>query len=195
MNYLAHALLSPQEPLVLMGNLWGDLLKPKDYGVLDPGIVHGVLRHKTIDAFTDQHPSVEQMIKVLRPFQGKYTPVVADVLMDFILSKHWESYQIQTLEEFCSKTYQVVNDHLHMLPARLHPRINRMLSHHWLESCKNRERMEQTLIMLSRRASFENNIPEAMIPYDLNTQQMDRLFVDFFEDVQKHVNLQSADLS
>ena len=192
MNYLAHAMLSPQDPLILMGNLWGDLLKPKDYEVLDPTIVRGVLRHKAIDAFTDHHPSVEQMIRILRPYQGKYTPVVADVLMDFILSKHWGNYQSQTLEEFCRKTYQVVNDHLHMLPSRLHPRINRMLSHHWLESCKNRERMEQTLIMLSRRAAFENNIPEAMIPYDLNTQQMDMLFADFFEDVQKHVNLQSV---
>jgi len=195
MNYLAHALLSPKDPLIFMGNIWGDLLKPKDYEDLDPAIVHGVLMHKGIDAFTDSHPSVDQMISILRPYQGKYTPVVADVLMDFILSKHWGNYQTQTLEEFCRKTYQVVNDHLHRLPSRLHPRINRMLSHHWLESCKNRDRMEQTLIMLSRRAAFENKIPEAMIPYDLNTQQMDMLFIAFFEDVQKHVNLQSEGLS
>jgi acyl carrier protein phosphodiesterase len=79
-----------------------------------------------------------------------------------------------------------------MLPERLHLRINRMVGHQWLESCKNRQRMEQTLLMLSKRASFENNIPEAMIPYDLNAQCMDRLFADFFEDVQKHISLQNA---
>ena len=69
MNYLAHALLSPKDPLVLMGNVWGDLLKPKDYEELDPGIVYGVLMHKEIDAFTDAHPSVDQMIRILRPYQ------------------------------------------------------------------------------------------------------------------------------
>lgn len=42
--------------------------------------------------------------------------------------------------------------------------------------------MEQTLVMLSRRASFENTIPEALYPYHLYQEQMDSLFVDFFGD-------------
>lgn len=42
------------------------------------------------------------------------------------------------------------------------------------------------------RASFENQIPEAMIPYDLHEERMDQLFADFFEDLMNHVNLQSA---
>ena len=82
MNYLGHALLSPEDPLILMGNLWGDLLRPRDYELLDPDILRGVERHKKIDAFTDQHKAVDEIINLLRPYQGKYTPVVADVLMD-----------------------------------------------------------------------------------------------------------------
>jgi acyl carrier protein phosphodiesterase len=191
MNYLAHALLSPEDPLILMGNLWGDLLRPKDYESLEPGIVQGVRRHKAIDAFTDQHQAVDRMIMILRPYQGKYTPVVTDVLMDHILSKFWDQYHPLPLEEFCRLTYQAVDDHLHLIPERLHPRIRRMLGHQWLESCKNRERMEQTLRMLSKRASFENTIPQAMTPYDLNKIQLDSLFVDFFQDVQKHINPQN----
>ena len=180
MNYLAHALLSPEDPLILMGNLWGDLLKPRDYEALDPAIVQGVLRHKSIDAFTDQHHAVESMVRLIRPYQGKYTPVVADVLMDHILSKHWEQYHPQPIEGFCRLTYGTVHEHLDLIPERLHPRIERMLSHQWLESCKNRERMEHTLLMLSRRAAFENKIPDALIPYDLHNQTMDDLFVDFY---------------
>jgi acyl carrier protein phosphodiesterase len=192
MNYLAHALLSPEDPLILMGNLWGDLLKPKDYEGLDPEIVKGVRRHKAIDSFTDQHPAVDQMVRLIRPYQGKYTPVVADVLMDYILSKHWERYHPQSIEDFCRLTYGKVEEHLDLIPERLHPRIQRMVSHQWLESCKNRERMEQTLIMLSRRASFDNKIPEALIPYDLHDKVMDDLFVDFFADMQQYISLQNA---
>ena len=195
MNYLAHALLSPPDPLILMGNLWGDLLKPRDYEMLDKGIVNGVLRHKSIDAFTDSHPAVEQMVGLLRPFQGKYTPVVADVLMDFILSKKWHQYQTQSIEAFCGKTYEIVERHLDHLPSRLHPRIERMLSHRWLESCKNKERMTQTFLMLSKRAAFENNIPEAMIAYDQHQEEMDRLFVAFFSDVREYLTLQNEGLS
>ena len=51
--------------------------------------------------------------------------------------------------------------------------------------------MEQTLIMLSRRASFENKIPYAMQAYDLHQEQIDGLFFDFFKDVRQYINLQS----
>ena len=192
MNYLAHALLSPEDPLILMGNLWGDLLKPKDYDFLLPGIRSGVERHKKIDAFTDQHIAVDQMVKLLRPYQGKYTPVVADVLMDFMLSKYWYRYHDQSIETFCHTKYVTVKAHLEFIPERLHPRINRMLEHQWLESCKNRERMERTLLMLSRRASFENVIPQAMLPYDAHESDMDALFIQFFEEMRQHISLQNA---
>lgn len=192
MNYLAHALLSPEDPLVLMGNLWGDLLKPRDYAGLDSGILVGIKRHQAIDAFTDQHLAVDEITKLLRPHQGKYTPVVADVLMDFILSKFWNDYHPETIEDFCQHKYNLVNTNLVYLPDHLYPRIGRMVGHQWLESCKNRERMEQTLNMLSKRAAFENKIPDAMHAYDLHQDQIDELFVDFFKDVRHYINLQNA---
>ena len=193
MNYLAHALLSPKDPLVLLGNLWGDVLRPRDYDLLDPAIRKGVERHKKIDAFTDQHKAVDEILRLLRPYQGKYTPVVGDVLMDFILSKFWHQYHPDSIETFCASTYQMVTDHIAYIPERILPRINRMVSHRWLESCKNRQRMEATLQMLSKRASFENTIPQAMVPYDLHQQEMDGLFQLFFEDIQQYLILQNAD--
>jgi acyl carrier protein phosphodiesterase len=193
MNYLAHSLLSPEDPHILMGNLWGDILKPRDYPFLLPGVSAGVRRHRLIDTFTDQHLNVIHINRLLRPYQGKYTPVVVDVLMDFMLSKFWNVFQSQPLEKFCKIKYQKVSANLHLIPERLHPRINRMISHQWLESCKDRNRMEQTLLMLSRRASFENNIPQAMIPYDLHQQKIDRLFLSFFEELKAYINLQNED--
>ncbi len=191
MNYLAHALLSPQDPIEMMGNLWGDLLKPKDYLDLSPKILTGISRHKAIDQYTDQHQAVDRIVHLLRPSQGKYTPVVADVLMDFILSKYWHEYNDEPIEKYCQRIYTTVNDHLVQIPNRLHPRINRMLGHQWLESCKNKDRMKQTLLMLSKRASFENNIPNAMQPYEQFEEEMDSLFAVFFEDIRSHINLQS----
>ena len=191
MNYLAHTLLSPEDPHTLMGNMWGDLLKPKDFEELMPGVLSGVIMHRSIDAFTDQHSGVDKIIQLIRPFQGKYTPVVADVLMDFILSKYWNLFHDTPIEQYCHSRYNIVRDHLHLIPGRLHPRINRMLDNRWLESCINRERMEMTLKMLSQRASFENNIPSAMQPYDLHEEIMDELFLVFFNDLRNHVILQS----
>ncbi len=191
MNYLAHAFLSTDDPLLLMGNIWGDIIKPRDYGLLPAKMLQGIEHHKRIDAFTDQHDGVGEIISLIRPYQGKYTPVVADVLMDFILSKFWHVYHEQELVEYCHKVYQIVRNYLEFVPERLHPRILRMLEHRWLESCASRERMDITLTMLSRRASFENTIPEAMIPYELHEHTMDRLFLRFFEDLRSHLTLRN----
>ena len=195
MNYLAHALLSPDDPHILMGNLWGDLIKPKDFEGLKPGIVKGIMLHRSIDAFTDQHEKVGQLMKLIRPFQGKYTPVVADVLMDFILSKYWHLFYPKSIEMFCRDKYKTVKKQLHLIPVRLHPRIQRMLANEWLESCKNKDRMRTTLQMLSMRASFENKIPEAMLPYEMHEEKMDELFLSFFEELKAHIILQNEGLS
>ena len=174
-----------------MGNLWGDLLRPKDYIQLHPDVMIGVRHHKKIDAFTDHHPSVDVMVNLLRPFQGKYTPVVADVLMDFMLSKYWYRFSSISIEDFCAEKYRLVSQYLHLIPERLHPRIQRMMSHRWLESCKDESRMVETLKMLSRRASFENEIPHAMQPYKLHEAVMDEMFLKFFAELQAHVTLQN----
>lgn len=171
--------------------MWGDLLRPKDYPSLHTDLLKGVKRHKIIDAFTDQHAAVNVIMDLIRPYQGKYSPVVADVLMDYMLSKYWDRYCTQNLEDFCAEKYKLVHQHLDLIPERLHPRINRMLSHHWLESCKNKERMRDTFLMLSRRASFENNIPNAMQAYEIHEAVMDEMFFTFFEALRQHINLQN----
>ncbi len=191
MNYLAHSLLSPEDPQILMGNLWGDILKPQDYPYLVPRVTIGIQRHRMIDTYTDHHENVNEIIRLLRPYQGKYTPVVADVLMDYMLSKYWNLFEKQSIEDFCKRKYKIVSKHLHLIPERLHPRMQRMISHRWLESCKDRERMEHTLAMLSRRASFENKIQDAMHPYDLHEKAIDKLFLKFFEDLRTYIILQN----
>ncbi|MEO6133088.1 MAG: ACP phosphodiesterase [Saprospiraceae bacterium] len=188
MNYLAHALLSPEDPQILMGNLWGDILKPKDYSLLTPGVNKGIVLHRLIDAFTDHHAGVDEINKLLRPYQGKYTPVVSDVLMDYMLSKYWKAFHPKSLDNFCDKKYKVVTKHLKIIPERLHPRIHRMIGHRWLESCKDETRMEQTFLMLSRRASFQNKIPEAMVPYQLYTREMDKIFLSFFDELRLYIS-------
>jgi acyl carrier protein phosphodiesterase len=192
MNYLAHAYLSTSDPYELMGNLWGDLLRPKDFPNLHPGMLIGIQRHRMIDRYTDQHAAVNTINDLIRPYQGKYTPVVTDVLMDHILSKYWSTFYDQRIEAFCERVYEVVRQYLYLIPEPLHPRIQRMLSHRWLESCKSEERMEETLKMLSRRASFENRIEQALQPYLEHELIMDDLFLIFFQELQEHISLQSV---
>ena len=108
-----------------------------------------------------------------------------------MLSKYWYRFSSVSIEEFCEEKYKLVGQYIHLIPERLHPRIQRMLSHHWLESCKDEARMGETLKMLSRRASFENEIPQAMQPYKLHEAIMDEMFLGFFKELEDHLTLQN----
>jgi len=192
MNYLAHAYLTSGDDLLLMGNLWGDLLRPRDFPALPESMLRGVELHRAIDRFTDSHPDVAVMRDLLRPSQGKYTPVVVDVLLDHVLSLAWSDHHQDSLEDFCRLQYGKVERHFGLLPVAYQPRVRRMLDNRWLESCATRERMRHTLRMLSMRAAFDNAMADALDAYDANAVDIGRLFGSFFADLKKEVSLRSA---
>ncbi|MGL4552092.1 MAG: ACP phosphodiesterase, partial [Gemmataceae bacterium] len=62
MNWLAHALLSPPDPEVRLGNLLADLVKGRDRHPMGEPFRRGIALHQRIDRFTDAHPVVHRSI-------------------------------------------------------------------------------------------------------------------------------------
>ena len=56
MNFLAHAILSFNDPDILTGNMISDHVKGKSQYDFSPGIQKGIRLHRAIDRFTDLHP-------------------------------------------------------------------------------------------------------------------------------------------
>ena len=55
MNYLAHVYLSGSDEFLCIGNFIGDHVKGKAYFDYPETIQNGILLHRKIDYFTDQH--------------------------------------------------------------------------------------------------------------------------------------------
>ena len=58
MNFLAHVYLSGSNIPLAVGNLIADRVKGKNIELLAHEIQEGVLLHRAIDTYTDQHPLV-----------------------------------------------------------------------------------------------------------------------------------------
>src|SRR5436190_22096246 len=108
MNYLAHLYLSGDDPMIMIGNFIADHIKGKQFDLYSKEIQKGILLHRSIDTFTDQHPLVEQSKLLLRPHFHKYAPVIADVFYDHFLAKDWKNYHPQSLENFAQHAYQLM---------------------------------------------------------------------------------------
>ncbi len=79
MNYLAHAYLSFNDPEILVGNMISDFVKGKKKFDYPTGIQAGIMLHRIIDTFTDNHPctgKAKSFSAPLRLYSGAFIDVV-----------------------------------------------------------------------------------------------------------------------
>src|SRR5512147_206580 len=100
MNYLAHIFLSGVDRDILIGNFIGDYVKGHDYDHYSAQIRKGILLHRRIDYFTDNHQIVHQSMNYFAPKYRKYAGIIIDILYDHYLAVNWDKFSPQPLDEF-----------------------------------------------------------------------------------------------
>ena len=83
MNFLAHFHLSGENELIAIGNFLGDFIRGSELNSLPLTVQKGVYLHRFIDQYTDNHPVVRDLNKMLVPHFAKYAPVVSDIYFDY----------------------------------------------------------------------------------------------------------------
>jgi acyl carrier protein phosphodiesterase len=183
MNYLAHIYLSGENPALIIGNLLGDMIRNHEVEVLDSDLQKGVYLHRLIDSFTDAHPSIKLINKVFRETQGKYAPVVTDIILDHVLALHWEKYKSEPFSDYCNRMYDLMDDHYAVMPVHARKRVASMVNGRWLHSYASEEGIKYAFSRLARRARFSNRFEVALETYLLYQAEIDQLFFDFFPDI------------
>lgn len=92
MNYLAHITLSGANRQVQVGGFIADFVKGNKKGHFPADVWKGIVLHRRIDEFTDNHPAVREAVNLLRPTFGRYSAIVLDMYFDHILAKNFSKY-------------------------------------------------------------------------------------------------------
>ncbi len=190
MNFLAHLYLSNEIPDLVVGNFLADAVKGKaieDYG---QGVKRGILMHRTIDAFTDNHPLVKECTQFLRPSQGKFSPVVMDILFDHFLAKQWHHYHSQKLEDFSESVYQHLQTYQIRfgLPKPMDFVLEMMMKNNWLVNYQFAEGIERSLSGMQQRVNYPNSMSTGfkdMLPHQV---QLEKRFYIFFDELKNEIN-------
>lgn len=151
MNYLAHFYLANGNKGLMVGNFIADHIVGKQYLDFPEPIQQGVLQHRAIDTFTDEHPVVLESKKRLRPVFHKFSPVIADVFYDYLLAKRWSDYSKQNLEDFTLNAYDVINEFHHLLPKKALHMFSYMQRDNWLYNYRKIEGIDRALTGMSQR--------------------------------------------
>lgn len=92
MNYLAHIFLSGNDRQLQVGNFIGDFVKGKSHQDYPPRIQEGILLHREIDSFTDNHPIFLDTVRFMRPTFNRYSSIIADMYFDYFLASDFKRY-------------------------------------------------------------------------------------------------------
>lgn len=188
MNHVAHCLLSVADPDLLLGNFIGDFVKGKAWQDFAPGIQRGILLHRAIDAFTDEHPAIRDSVARLRPYAGRYTAPVVDVLYDHLLCLEWERVSPDLpFDDFARWVYDSLDQRAGDMPAELQRRWPHMLNGRFLDGYRSRRGLEWALGLFNRRLEGRLAVPELT---DYFFGEIDVFLSDFrvfFPDLDRHV--------
>lgn len=188
MNYLAHTLLSCHDANLLAGNFMADFAGRKHVLALEPNILAGVELHKRIDTFTDSHEEVKAAIHLLHPTQGKYAPVVVDILFDHFLTIHWQRYSDENIGAFTQRVYEMLEEKKEIFPIALREKLPFMILDDFLMSCKDEERLKKTFFRVGRRAKFANNFDKAHLDLAQHYDKLDHHFHAFYPALRAHID-------
>jgi len=151
MNYLAHALLAAECPVLLAGNLAGDFAKGC-LGRLPPTpLTAGIRMHRSIDAYTDRHPVWRRSRRRVGP--RRVSGIIVDIAYDHVLARNFDRYCNLSLEAFAARAYRILLAHRAALPPRLGALLPRIVAEDWLVSYRWPEGVERTFARLGKRVA------------------------------------------
>jgi acyl carrier protein phosphodiesterase len=187
MNFLAHLYLSGTSEELLIGNFIGDSVKGRDYNNYPKKVKEGILLHRKIDSFTDQHPQVAISKDRIRKDYHKYSPVIIDVYYDHFLALHWEKYHAKPLKEYVAEIYKLLDSNQHTFPQRTQYMVGFMITYNWLGNYQTIGGIKQALIGLGRRAKFASNMENAYKNLLHDYDELDHDFEVFFPELVSYV--------
>jgi len=181
MNYLAHLLLGGNTAEAMIGSLAGDFVKGPIRG--GDAISASIRKHRSIDAFTDSHPSVAAFRRVLIPDHNHYARIIADVFFDHFLANDFARYGGETLEAFVARVHAALDPHAEELPGRLRIVYPYMRDQRWLLSYRDVDGIRVALTNLSRRLSRRPHLETATHHLIDSRGELQRRFEEFFPEV------------
>jgi len=188
MNFLAHLALSGDSPNVIMGNFTGDFIKgkltPERLKMWPEDLGKGVMLHREIDRFTDTHPELKRMKRLMAPRFGKWSGVVSDIYFDYFLANHFETYYPVNLDTFVTKIHKVITENKGLIPSSMIPLADAMISQEWLRRYQNMEGIGNTFNNLSRRNEFRSGLKGAEQDLEENTGFYEAFFFEFYPELQ-----------
>jgi acyl carrier protein phosphodiesterase len=185
-NYLAHAYLSFNQPAILAGNLISDFVKGKQHLQYPDEVRKGILLHRAIDAFTDEHAATREAKNIFRPHYRLYSAAFIDVSYDHFLANDWQQFtDDDSLSDFSQQVYSSLDNYVDVFPEPFRRMYPYMKQQNWLYNYRNRSGIERSFAGVVHRAAYLTDSSTAFKLFEENYYQLQQYYTDFFPAIQQ----------
>lgn len=186
MNFLAHLYLSGKNEDVALGNFIADAVKGSHYKNYPENVAKGILLHREIDHYTDNHPVFRQSKSRLVPKYGIFSGIIVDIYYDHYLAKNWKDFSDEKLNDFVARSYFLLVRKFHLLPARSKRILPFLVSQNWLAGYADFESLRKVFNGMSRRTNNLSGMENAVDDLKSDYAFFEKEFREFFPEIISH---------
>lgn len=186
MNFLAHLYLSGDDPGILVGNFMGDFVKGRVGDEYPIPVRQGIVLHRRIDSFAQNHPLFRRSRQRLAPSNRHYRGVMVDLFYDHYLALEWDDWSNEPLEEWLARVREVIERYITLLPGRL-PVILPLIFDELLPSYREIEGIGHALERMSGRIRHPNPLAGGEAELARNYAGLRDDFRQFLPDARRFV--------
>ena len=192
MNYLAHAYLSFGDSEILTGNLIADHVKGKlALDKYPEKIKQGIILHRRIDEYTDQHPATKRASIYFKPKYGLYANPIIDCLYDHYLANDPKLFTSEAeLLKYTQETYNKALLQVAYFPEKFASYFPHMREHNWLYNYRTMPGIKRSLVGLNRRAIHMPDSQDAYETFVTHYYILAQCYYEFIDDVIKFVKIE-----
>lgn len=189
MNYLGHLYFSGDDKDLMICNLYGDHVKGKKYTSYPSKIIDGILLHREIDHFIDNHPEVLALKKLLYTDLPKVSGVAVDLYFDHLLAKNWKKYHFEELSNFLNSFFQFSSNYETFMKEEFKEFLFHLRFNRWLEHYSSSYGLEKLCQGVSSKLSFQNKLIQAPKYFELFEKEIEFAFEAFMIDACRQFNV------
>ena len=183
-NFLAHAYLSFDHEEILVGNLISDFVKGKKKFEYPVNIQKGIILHRAIDNFTDEHSATKKAKDIFRPFYRLYSAAFIDVVYDYFLANDKTEFTENSLLGFSGKVYAVLDKQINFLPPQFTAMFPYMKTQNWLFNYRTQEGIKKSFGGVVRRSVYLTESDTASLLFDRHFKELEQCYKNFFPDLK-----------
>jgi len=187
MNFLAHVYLSGTSGEIQVGNFIGDYVKGNAYLKYPEEIKKGIILHRAIDNFTDNHPVVNASKSHIKDRYKRYSGIVVDIFYDHYLASEWDNFSTQALPQYVKAVVRRLVKNYLILPAKVKKFLPYFLHNKWYELYTSIAGIKTVLARMSNRTSLPDETEYAIKILTDNYQTFREEFYTFFPQIINYV--------